>query len=151
MIDGCPAKRAGAPDEVGNVAALLLGKEGPFITGCDSLRMAASPHPIGWESWLRSDRTSQCGSPCLFGHPGKDRAGRSGHPHWAEGVPSFIPDWWKNGAPGKVKMRELFALGCSAAKPVEKSSLTASEIVRSSRTGMNVSGQMSSTGRFQSA
>lgn len=37
MIDGCPAKRAGTPDEVGNVAALLMGAEGAFITGSDSL------------------------------------------------------------------------------------------------------------------
>ncbi len=25
MIDGCPAKRAGTPDEVANVAAVLIG------------------------------------------------------------------------------------------------------------------------------
>lgn len=37
MIDGCPAKRAGTPDEVGNVAALLMGPEGGFITGSDFL------------------------------------------------------------------------------------------------------------------
>ncbi|EIM95871.1 short chain dehydrogenase [Paraburkholderia hospita] len=37
MIDGCPAKRAGTPDEVGNVAALLMGREGAFITGSDVL------------------------------------------------------------------------------------------------------------------
>lgn len=37
MIDGCPAKRAGTPDEVGNVAALLMGEEGAFITGSDFL------------------------------------------------------------------------------------------------------------------
>jgi NAD(P)-dependent dehydrogenase (short-subunit alcohol dehydrogenase family) len=37
MIDGCPAKRAGTPDEVGNVAALLMGREGAFITGSDIL------------------------------------------------------------------------------------------------------------------
>ena len=37
MIDGCPAKRAGTPDEVGNVAALLMGAEGAFITGSDFL------------------------------------------------------------------------------------------------------------------
>jgi Enoyl-(Acyl carrier protein) reductase len=101
MIDGCPAKRAGTPDEVGNVAALLMGTEGAFITGCDFLMDGGVTHPIGSESWLRSDRTSQCGSPCLFGHPGKDRDGRSGHPHWAEGVPSFIPDWWKMARRGR--------------------------------------------------
>jgi NAD(P)-dependent dehydrogenase (short-subunit alcohol dehydrogenase family) len=37
MIDGCPAKRAGTPDEVANVAALLMGAEGTFITGSDFL------------------------------------------------------------------------------------------------------------------
>jgi NAD(P)-dependent dehydrogenase (short-subunit alcohol dehydrogenase family) len=37
MIEGCPAKRAGTPDEVGNVAALLMGPEGAFITGSDFL------------------------------------------------------------------------------------------------------------------
>ena len=37
MIEGCPAKRAGTPDEVGNVGALLMGEEGAFITGSDFL------------------------------------------------------------------------------------------------------------------
>jgi NAD(P)-dependent dehydrogenase (short-subunit alcohol dehydrogenase family) len=37
MIDGCPAKRAGTPDEVGHVAALLMGADGAFITGSDFL------------------------------------------------------------------------------------------------------------------
>ena len=37
MIDGCPAKRAGTPDEVGTVGALLMGAEGAFITGSDFL------------------------------------------------------------------------------------------------------------------
>jgi NAD(P)-dependent dehydrogenase (short-subunit alcohol dehydrogenase family) len=37
MIDGCPAKRAGTPDEVANVAALLMGADGAFITGSDVL------------------------------------------------------------------------------------------------------------------
>ncbi|WP_174912889.1 SDR family oxidoreductase [Burkholderia diffusa] len=37
MIDGCPAKRAGTPDEVANVAALLMGPDGGFITGSDVL------------------------------------------------------------------------------------------------------------------
>jgi NAD(P)-dependent dehydrogenase (short-subunit alcohol dehydrogenase family) len=36
-IEGCPAKRAGTPDEVGNVAALLMGPDGAFITGSDFL------------------------------------------------------------------------------------------------------------------
>lgn len=37
MIEMCPAKRAGTPDEVGNVAALLMGPDGEFITGSDFL------------------------------------------------------------------------------------------------------------------
>jgi NAD(P)-dependent dehydrogenase (short-subunit alcohol dehydrogenase family) len=37
MIDLCPAGRAGTPDEVGNVAALLMGADGAFITGSDFL------------------------------------------------------------------------------------------------------------------
>ena len=37
MIELCPAGRAGTPDEVGNVGALLMGAEGAFITGSDFL------------------------------------------------------------------------------------------------------------------
>jgi len=37
MIELSPAGRAGTPDEVANVAALLLGPEGAFITGSDFL------------------------------------------------------------------------------------------------------------------
>ena len=37
MIDLCPAQRAGTPDEVANVAALLMGTDGGFITGSDFL------------------------------------------------------------------------------------------------------------------
>lgn len=37
MIDGSPAKRAGTPDEVATVAALLMGPDGAFITGSDFL------------------------------------------------------------------------------------------------------------------
>lgn len=37
MIDGCPAKRAGTPDEVAHVAAFLMGTDGGFITGSDFL------------------------------------------------------------------------------------------------------------------
>ena len=33
----CPVGRAGTPDEVANVAALLMGPEGTFITGSDFL------------------------------------------------------------------------------------------------------------------
>lgn len=37
MIEGSVAKRAGIPDEVGAVGALLMGPEGGFITGSDVL------------------------------------------------------------------------------------------------------------------
>ncbi len=37
MVDGCPVGRAGTPDEVATVAALLLGPDGGFITGSDFL------------------------------------------------------------------------------------------------------------------
>jgi NAD(P)-dependent dehydrogenase (short-subunit alcohol dehydrogenase family) len=37
MIDVSAAGRAGIPDEVGNVAALLMGPDGAFITGADIL------------------------------------------------------------------------------------------------------------------
>lgn len=37
MITNSPVGRAGTPDEVGNVAALLMGPDGTFITGSDIL------------------------------------------------------------------------------------------------------------------
>jgi len=37
MIELSPAGRAGTPDEVGNVGALLMGPDGAFITGSDIL------------------------------------------------------------------------------------------------------------------
>ncbi len=37
MIESCAAQRGGTPDEVGAVAALLMGPEGTFITGSDFL------------------------------------------------------------------------------------------------------------------
>ena len=37
MIDLCPAGRAGTPDEVGTVGALLMRTDGAFITGSDFL------------------------------------------------------------------------------------------------------------------
>ncbi|MDB5721675.1 MAG: hypothetical protein JWP15_2293 [Alphaproteobacteria bacterium] len=37
MIESSVAKRAGTPDEIANVAALLMGPDGAFITGSDFL------------------------------------------------------------------------------------------------------------------
>jgi NAD(P)-dependent dehydrogenase (short-subunit alcohol dehydrogenase family) len=37
MLDSSVAKRAGTPDEVATVAALLMGPDGAFITGSDFL------------------------------------------------------------------------------------------------------------------
>ena len=37
MVDGSPVGRAGTPDEVGNLGALLMGPDGAFITGSDFL------------------------------------------------------------------------------------------------------------------
>ena len=37
MIELCPARRAGTPDEVGTVGALLMSPDGAFITGSDFL------------------------------------------------------------------------------------------------------------------
>jgi hypothetical protein len=37
MIEGSVARRAGTPDEVGAVGALLMGPDGGFITGSDFL------------------------------------------------------------------------------------------------------------------
>jgi NAD(P)-dependent dehydrogenase (short-subunit alcohol dehydrogenase family) len=37
MIEGCPAGRAGTPDEIATLAALLMGPDGAFITGSDFL------------------------------------------------------------------------------------------------------------------
>jgi NAD(P)-dependent dehydrogenase (short-subunit alcohol dehydrogenase family) len=37
MIEQAPAKRAGTPDEVATLAALLMGSDGAFITGSDFL------------------------------------------------------------------------------------------------------------------
>ena len=37
MLSGSPAGRAGTPDEVATVGALLMGPDGAFITGSDFL------------------------------------------------------------------------------------------------------------------
>jgi NAD(P)-dependent dehydrogenase (short-subunit alcohol dehydrogenase family) len=43
MIDLCPTGRAGTPDEVGTVGALLMGADGAFITGSDFLMDESLP------------------------------------------------------------------------------------------------------------
>jgi NAD(P)-dependent dehydrogenase (short-subunit alcohol dehydrogenase family) len=55
MIELSPAGRAGTPDEVGTVGALLMGPDGAFITGSDSSWTAVSPPP-----------TSSASSPALI-------------------------------------------------------------------------------------
>ena len=42
MIDLAPARRAGTPDEVGTVGALLMGRDSAFVHG--------KRHPDGWRS-----------------------------------------------------------------------------------------------------
>ncbi len=37
MLEQSPAGRAGTPDEVATLAALLMGRDGAFITGSDFL------------------------------------------------------------------------------------------------------------------
>jgi NAD(P)-dependent dehydrogenase (short-subunit alcohol dehydrogenase family) len=37
MIDACAAGRAGTPDEIASLGALLMGPEGAFISGSDFL------------------------------------------------------------------------------------------------------------------
>jgi NAD(P)-dependent dehydrogenase (short-subunit alcohol dehydrogenase family) len=37
MIELCPVGRAGTPDEIGTLGALLMGPDGAFITGSDFL------------------------------------------------------------------------------------------------------------------
>lgn len=37
MIERCPAGRAGRPEEIANIAAMLMGNDGAFITGSDIL------------------------------------------------------------------------------------------------------------------
>jgi len=59
MIDLCPVGRAGTPDEVGSVGALLMGPEGAFITGSDFLMDGASPLPTGTANSRRNERSAR--------------------------------------------------------------------------------------------
>jgi NAD(P)-dependent dehydrogenase (short-subunit alcohol dehydrogenase family) len=56
MIEGSVARRAGTPDEVGSVGALLMGPDGGFITGSDIL-MDGGVTASYWYGELREVRT----------------------------------------------------------------------------------------------
>jgi NAD(P)-dependent dehydrogenase (short-subunit alcohol dehydrogenase family) len=58
MIEGSAAGRAGTPDEVGAVGALLMGPDGGFITGSDIL-MDGGVTAAYWYGDLAEVRTSQ--------------------------------------------------------------------------------------------
>jgi hypothetical protein len=34
----------------------------------------------------------------------KNRVFRTIRPKWTDRVPSFVPEWWKNGAPDRIKL-----------------------------------------------
>ena len=57
-IDGSAAGRAGTPDEVGAVGALLMGQDGGFITGSDFL-MDGGVTAAYWYGELAAVRTRQ--------------------------------------------------------------------------------------------
>lgn len=57
MIEGSVAKRAGTPDEVGAVGALLMGPDGAFITGSDFL-MDGGVTASYWYGEIAEVRTS---------------------------------------------------------------------------------------------
>jgi len=54
MIEVSAAGRAGTPDEVGTVGALLMGSDGAFITGSDFSWMAEQRRLIGSANLLQS-------------------------------------------------------------------------------------------------
>jgi NAD(P)-dependent dehydrogenase (short-subunit alcohol dehydrogenase family) len=54
LIELSAAGRAGTPDEVGTVAALLMGPDGAFITGSDFLTDGGVTS-VYWHSWIGSD------------------------------------------------------------------------------------------------
>ena len=58
MIESTVGKRAGTPDEVGAVGALLMGPEGGFITGSDFL-MDGGVTASFWYGDVAEVRTSQ--------------------------------------------------------------------------------------------
>jgi NAD(P)-dependent dehydrogenase (short-subunit alcohol dehydrogenase family) len=63
MLDQSPAGRAGTPDEVATVAALLMSSDGGFITGSDSLVDGGVTASYFFGELARSDRSpsrSEC-------------------------------------------------------------------------------------------
>ena len=74
MIEGSAAGRAGTPDEVGAVGALLMGPDGGFITGSDFLMDGGVTPPTGTATSSRfaqkarsgcSDRRTRCHVPIV--------------------------------------------------------------------------------------
>ena len=71
MIEVSAAGRAGTPDEVGTVGALLMGPDGGFITGSDFL-MDGGVTAAYWYGELapKEDPTPQVSSGGSFREPG---------------------------------------------------------------------------------
>jgi hypothetical protein len=59
MIEVSVAGRAGTPDEVATVGALLMGPDGGFITGSDFLMDGGVTAAIGSANSLRSERVAR--------------------------------------------------------------------------------------------
>ena len=60
MLSGSPAGRAGTPDEVATVAALLMGADRAFITGTDILMNGGSLPLTSTETSPRSSPRTEC-------------------------------------------------------------------------------------------
>ena len=98
MIAMCPVGRAGTPDEVANVAALLMGSEGTFITGSDFLMDGGVTAAYWLANLLRSERlvksvNQQKRIACSSspGLPFADTTPRRGSDEWATRSDSFKP------------------------------------------------------------
>lgn len=64
MIELSAAGRGGTPDEVGGVGALLMGSDGPFITGSDFSWTAESRLPTGTANLRQSNRRADAACGC---------------------------------------------------------------------------------------
>ena len=62
MLDLSPVGRGGTPDEVANVAALLMGPEGAFITGSDFLMDGGVTASYFYGELRPERRRQQCGT-----------------------------------------------------------------------------------------